>query len=59
MDFIYGSNQNNMSIGFIYNLLILSEADRLGLIDHENYKQMLKGLLDSLIKSVCPDNTTY
>jgi hypothetical protein len=36
----------------IYQLLVFSEADRLGLIDHDVYKDTIKNVLDICIQDL-------
>lgn len=36
----------------IYQLLLFSEADRLGLIDHDAYKEMISNMLMSFKETV-------
>ena len=36
----------------IYQLLLFSEADRLGLIDHDTYKEMVSNMLMSFKETV-------
>lgn len=41
----------------IYQLLLFSEADRLGLIDHDIYKEMISNMLMSF-KETVPQEAT-
>ena len=40
----------------IYQLLLFSEADRLGLIDHDAYKEMISNMLMSFKETVIQED---